>query len=157
MPFYSEHLAQAKSNLKFLEEINNNNFFWDWKVTVCFYSALHLINAHINKKTGLSYKSHEDVSNAINPNNMLSPCKLQTDDYVAYISLQNLSRRSRYLLNEKNKKNNDACLTSEKHYIKALNNLQKIIDYFEQEYNEHIDKINIFCPNFKSSFSHFIQ
>ncbi|MEN9447854.1 MAG: hypothetical protein RJA25_1144 [Bacteroidota bacterium] len=37
MALYSEHLAQAKSNLKFLEKINKDNLaFWDWKVTVCF-------------------------------------------------------------------------------------------------------------------------
>ena len=156
MPSYSEHLSQAKSNLKFLEKINKDNLsFWDWKVTVCFYSALHLINAHINRKTGLSYESYEDVANAINPFQILPLSRLSESEYTAYITLQNLSRRSRYLLNETNKRDDTACLTTERHYVKALKNLQTIISYFEIEYQESIPAINVYCPVHAESFTHF--
>ncbi|MEN9447853.1 MAG: hypothetical protein RJA25_1143 [Bacteroidota bacterium] len=122
-----------------------------------FYSALHLINAHVNKKTGLNYKSHEEISVAINPNTSISLSKLPEFEYVAYISLQNLSRRSRYLLNDSNRRDNTACFTTDLHYKKAIKNLQIVIDYFEKEYNESIFEINIFCPSLTEKFKHFQQ
>ena len=71
---------------------------FDWQVTICFYTAVHLINCHL-ANFGLQYRKHKDVKDALNPYT-ISPAKLPEDEYSAYISLQSLSRRSRYLVNE---------------------------------------------------------
>jgi len=102
MASFSEHLVKAKSNLTFLERVcKNEPSYWDWKVTISFYSAVHLINSHIAQKAGLHYRSHEQVIAAINPNETMSVCKLKEDEYLAYVKLRNLSRRSRYLVSDK--------------------------------------------------------
>ncbi|MCB9032423.1 MAG: hypothetical protein H6553_01145 [Chitinophagales bacterium] len=152
MPLFEEHLKQSKNNLQFLEKINKENLsFFDWKVTVCFYTALHIINAHICKKTGVNYKSHEEVDNAINPNKQLSLSKLNESNYLAYKKLQNLSRRSRYLVNESNIRSNDACFTEQRHYKMALQYLQSLINFFENEYDEKLIVIEVLCPGYAES------
>jgi uncharacterized protein (UPF0332 family) len=124
MPEFDDHVLQAKRNLSFLQKINDQiEDCFDWQVTVCYYAALHLINAH-TAKFGLQYRKHVDVIDAINPMHRLSPTKLPEDEYVAYIALQSLSRRARYLVNVKDKQ-----LCSEKVqyiYEKHLVNLSDI-------------------------------
>jgi uncharacterized protein (UPF0332 family) len=99
---FENHISQAKRNLQFLQEINQNiENYIDWQVTVCFYSALHLVNAHLSQY-GLQYRRHSDVKHALNPKVQASPSKLPENEYVAYVTLQMLSRRSRYLENDFN-------------------------------------------------------
>jgi hypothetical protein len=60
-----DHLRQATRNLKFLENINQLvTDSMDWQVTACFYTALHLINAHL-ANFGMQYKTHHDVKMCI--------------------------------------------------------------------------------------------
>lgn len=102
---FAEHILQSKNNLDFLAKVNKDiNDRWDWQVTVNFYVAVHLINAHIVSKTTKNYLSHNQVSELINPYNGLSVAKLDEETYKSYVKLQLLSRRSRYLLNEGFKK-----------------------------------------------------
>ena len=147
-----DHLNQARSNLKFLEFVNQKAFeFIDWQVTVCFYTGLHLINAHLAKHQ-LQYRSHTDVKNAINPKNVLAISKLPENEYVAYVTLQMLSRRSRYLVQEKdgNLDNDKVFLTYEKHLSKALKHLDCLISFFNQNYAAGIPKVSIRCDLIKS-------
>jgi hypothetical protein len=45
---FEENIAQAKSNLNFLETVNQKiGNYYDWQVTICFYTAGHLVNAHL--------------------------------------------------------------------------------------------------------------
>lgn len=100
MPSFEEHIIQVNRNLNFLTNINNNvTDCCDWQITVCFYTALHIINAHLSK-FDLQYRKHSDVNHAINPYT-ISPGRIPEDVYISYMSLQSLSRRSRYLVNEK--------------------------------------------------------
>ena len=88
MANFSEHISQAKRNLTFLKSINaleNNN--WDWQVTAAFYSAVHLINAHLATKADLHYRSHKKVDDAINPYSPLSLTKLNEKEFLAYKKL----------------------------------------------------------------------
>lgn len=148
MANYSEHLNKAVSNIKFLSHINlSTTDCCDWQVTVCFYTALHLINAHIVKTVNCNYLSHTKVDTAINPYS-LSPSKIDEDTYKSYTKLYNLSRLSRYMLKENynpNVKIHDGSITSDRHLKKAISHLDKVIYFFSETYGEKIPKITLNC------------
>ena len=152
MATFEEHIAHAKSNLDYLSKINYSiNERWDWQVTVCFYSAVHLVNAHIIVKAKKNYLTHKQVDTVLNPFSQFSPSKLDEDTYTAYVSLSNLSRRSRYLSNEKiNRDENDiknGCFTYSKHFKKAISHLEVIINYMIKNHKTEINKIDLKCDD----------
>lgn len=149
MAKFEDHIAQAKSNLKFLEITNcSANNYWDWQVTVAFYVSVHLINAHLVKKLGFSFYSHNDTFNSINFSTELSPAKLSQTEYLAYRKLYNLSRRSRYLCmdadNTKSKSDPEiAYITYSKHLGKAINQLEVILNFIKENYSETFEKVEL--------------
>ena len=147
MALFDEHIAQARSNLEFLESINQTiGGYYDWQVTVCFYTALHLVNAHLTHHS-LQYRQHKDVNFALNPEVPGSISKLPTPEYDAYMGLQRLSRRSRYLVNEKdnNVANIRGFLTYEKHLATAIRNLDRLVTYFSSKYSLTIKCVRLAC------------
>lgn len=152
---FKEHIDHSVKNVHFLSQINTTiDDSWDWQVTVCFYTALHLINAHIVKKTNSNYLSHNKVEEIINPFNQLSVAKLNEEVYMSYIKLFQLSRRSRYLLNENFKKSekvdiHNANFTYGKHFRKAIHHLDIIITFINSSYDEQFPKVNIKCIDLK--------
>lgn len=148
MALSEDHLNQAKRNFKFLEAINLGvGDCLDWQVTVCFYTALHLINAHL-ADFGMKYITHHDVNEAINPLNPLSATKVTDDAYAAYKALSNLSRRSRYLVTIKSNKIDMAApvaLTYAKHQAKALRHLHDVIKFYSDRYKKNLGEISIKC------------
>ena len=155
MGTFAEHIKQSKRNIKFLSNINTSiDDSWDWQVTVCFYSALHLMNAHIVSKTNKNYLSHSQVSKVINPYNQLSVARLDENIFLSYNKLFQLSRRSRYLLKENFEKGNDlqsACVTYSKHLKKSIHHLDVILTFISKEYNVPFNSINIKCVDLKTS------
>jgi hypothetical protein len=155
-----EHINQANNNIAFLQNINNNiSNCIDWQVTVSFYTALHLVNAHIST-FNLQYRRHTDVKDVLNPYNQTSVMKLPENEYTAYMSLQSLSRRARYLVNEKdnNLATNTAFLTYEKHLAKALKHLDVLMQYFTAKYNYTLPVISVKCTELKiSSDTKYLQ
>lgn len=160
---FNEHIDQSVSNLDFLAKVNESiDGNWDWQVTICFYSALHLMNSHIVDKTGRNYLSHSQVSEVINPYNQLSIAKLDDETYKSYNKLFQLSRRSRYLLNENFKKKGavdvqPASITYDKHFKKSIYHLDKIISYISNNYQVSFTKRTIKCIELKNlTFDNFI-
>lgn len=154
MASFNEHINQAKKNLAFLIDINSSKSRnWDWQVTVCFYTAVHLINSHLAQIGNLHYRTHEDVKNAINPTaNNLSICKLPQDIYLAYVKLEGLSRRARYLCNENfDNKEVREFLTFDKHFAKAIKNLDKILAYFKTKYGVSFGNPVIYCAELNAN------
>ena len=150
MPSYSEHIHQSNSNLHFLHQTNKGLNYWDWQVTIAFYVAVHLINAHLDKIGNQHYRTHGETQEAINPFNLASPSKFTEDDYSSYMSIKNLSRRSRYLSHEKAKdKKGKAFFTNEKHAAKTIRHLDKTIDFMKNKYGAVIEKVNITNPHLK--------
>lgn len=135
-----EHIEQVKKNLAFLEFVNNNtaNHF-DWQVTIAFYTAVHLVNAHLSY-FGLQYLTHNDTKRQLNPLIDISLGKIPAEPYQAYIGLGNLSRRSRYLVNIKDPKSNVA-MTYEKHLSKAIRNLDTLLFFFTDKYKWDIPTV----------------
>lgn len=156
MATYPDYINQAQKNLNFLCQVNSTiPESWDWQVTVSFYTALHLINAHIVQVTGTHYRSHEQVGIAINPYH-ISPAKLPEDVYLGYVKLQALSRRARYLYNEKNK-DDRAHFTYDKHLSRAVRHLDCILKYFQTRYNVAFKKSCINCRELKSEGLYFFE
>ncbi|RLD53224.1 MAG: hypothetical protein DRI94_00535 [Bacteroidetes bacterium] len=132
MPDKNSHLKKAEKNFSFLNLIKDSEYN-DWKITVSFYTALHILNAYIIEKTGNHYRTHVEVEQAINPYNVLSLAKIEEDVYVAYMALSNLSRRSRYMIHEKSSnKSIETFLIYDKHVDKAYRHLDKLISFSEQ-------------------------
>lgn len=151
MASFSEHVTQAESNLAFLSCINQQvSNCLDWQVTVCFYTALHLVNAHLSKH-GLQYRKHHDVNYALNPDVQISVSKLPHDEYDSYIALQRLSRRSRYLVNEKDLGTEAAFFTYDKHVAKSIRHLDKLISYFVTTYKLQFKTAKISSTILKNS------
>ncbi len=153
MASFEEHISQSKKNLNFLSKINSDcNDYWDWQVTTCFYVAVHLVNAHIAKKSNLHYRTHSEVKNALNPYVQLSLTKLNEAEYLAYSKLMNLSRRARYLCHEKSDNHDVGChLTYDVHFRKSLKNLDILLNFFSEEYSLTFEKLEIICQELKKS------
>lgn len=148
MASFDEHILQAKSNLKFLEETNSKNqSFWDWQVTAAFYVAVHIVNAHLAQVANLHYRTHEDVKNAINPHRPLAIGKVDEPIYLSYVKLEGLSRRSRYLCHDNNETHSNLQhLTYDKHFTKAIRKLDELLDYFSNKYSLTIPTTSVKAP-----------
>lgn len=153
MASFDEHIQQARNNLKFLTETNSKNrIFWDWQVTTCFYIAVHIVNAHLAKVANLHYRTHEDVKNALNPYNTLALGKIQEDIYLAYVKLESLSRRSRYLCHDDPANSSTmAHLTHDRHLAKAIRKLDTVLNHFTVLYNLKYEKPKISCDDLSTA------
>ena len=120
---------------------------WDWQITISFYSAVHLINAHLAASGNLHYRTHVEVKNAINPYNASAQCPVPPDVYLSYVKLENLSRRGRYLCHDDPA--NQATtghFTYDKHFAKALKHLDVVLNYFKTTYNITFPTLAVQCP-----------
>lgn len=93
----SAHIKQAEHNRSFLTCIERefNADFFDWKITVIFYEALHLLKAYGESKRINIGNSHIEINRNIHfkYGNKL---KLNQQTYKSYIRLYQYSRTARY-------------------------------------------------------------
>ncbi|MDR3695655.1 hypothetical protein [Mucilaginibacter sp.] len=150
MASFQAHIKQAKKNLKILSETSQKiNDCWDWQVTISYYVAVHLMNARLADKLNLHYKTHKDVKIALY--NEYFACKIPDEIYTAYVSLENLSRRARYLCHEDSEIPNETEYhTYDRHLKKALSKLDIILNYFCIEHGLTFEKCAIDCLDIKS-------
>ncbi|SDF16609.1 hypothetical protein SAMN04487996_109107 [Dyadobacter soli] len=116
----------------------------DWQVTIGFYTAVHIINAHL-ATFNLHYQTHESVKNAISPFGNIESLRVPEGIYKAYVKLQSLSRRARYLVNDSTSENSEASFIHAIHLARALRHLDTIMQYFCGKYPAQFDKIHIKC------------
>lgn len=160
MASYAEHISQSKHNLDFLVEVNSQIYsgYWDWHVTVCYYVAVHLINAHLAKTINQHYRKHEDVAQALNPNNATSPTRVPENIYLAYVKLQNLSRRSRYLISEEmSNRETQSHLTYDKHFKRAINYLDTLMVFVSETHHEQFLAYTVHCMEGRNNNFHFFK
>lgn len=50
MQKYDEHINQAKHNENLASELLQTLTYKDWIITICFYSALHYVDAELSKR-----------------------------------------------------------------------------------------------------------
>ena len=94
----NEHLNQAAHNADFLAALSQQfpKLYFDWKITIVFYTALHYIRAfeHFNgvkirgRHVDLLYHSNPANADALNP--------LSRRAFDAYSDLFNSAHKSRY-------------------------------------------------------------
>ena len=130
-----QHFEQAAANIFFLETINNNTKrAFDWEVTVCFYIAVHLVNAHL-AHYGIIQTSHKRVGEVLDPKGIFS-CKLDTICFGSYLALTELSRRSRYKRLPGLNDSGNLLNTRENHFKKAIAELEILIAHFNMVYGK---------------------
>lgn len=107
----------------------------------------------------MQYRKHYDVNYALNPDVRISVSILPEEEYDAYIALQRLSRRSRYLVNEKDDQLNSdkAFLTFDKHLCKAIRHLDRLLMFFSRKYNLDLLSMPFKCIGLseKDKLNHF--
>ena len=93
-----DHLAKAKHNEKFIKLINDSikDDFFDWKITISFYAALHYLKAFLKLKNVFGGNTHTQIDNLINPNSNTKKINIPDNIYSSYQVLLNNSRNARY-------------------------------------------------------------
>lgn len=95
-----KHYKQAVHNYRFFCEVHSKlpEAFYDWKITVLFYTAIHLLRALLAERDVQLDDSHHALRNAINPKSSrttsVSPVKKHC--YNSYLTLYNASLEVRY-------------------------------------------------------------
>ncbi|MGI4873422.1 MAG: hypothetical protein ACRYFX_19865 [Janthinobacterium lividum] len=142
--------------MDFLENLNAIPNKWDWKVTACFYTAVHLINAHIAQQANMHFRSHKKVEQVINPYSAVVATRLQEDIFVSYQMLSNLSRRSRYICSVDGPESEPAQLTRDKHLKKALHHLDVLLQWFVATYPGQVfAPKTVRCPELTKDMTYF--
>lgn len=92
-----KHINQAKSNEKLLDYLNSNlsKEYYDWKITISFYTALHYISAYANHYN-IILKNHKDYFEYLNPHNKKSQISFSNDAYISYQTMFRNCREVRY-------------------------------------------------------------
>lgn len=156
MADFNAHITQAKRNCETLKAMNAYVAdSWDWQVTNAFYIAVHIVNGHMAIKDNQHYKSHEAIKTALFSGKKVS---VPEHVYLAYVKLEQLSRRARYLCSEK--KGDDgqgAFLTYQVHFAKAIRHLDIVLSYFCKEHTISFDKSLINCAELRGDSLNYFK
>ena len=117
----------------------------------CFTFGLSTLASH-----NLQRSSHTSIEQAIKAN---QSTKIDDQIFVHYTSLYQLSRRSRYLIQDGGTNSGPAIQMNPKHFSKALNKLEAIIKYFDSMHNLNFPSIAIDCVHYsqKSDTKHILK
>lgn len=88
----TQHAQKAQRNQEFSEKIGElSSPYYEWQVTVIFYTALHYLQAYFSDKTKYYPQTHEERDGLILKTTPLTPI------YDNYRELKQLSLRCRYM------------------------------------------------------------
>ncbi|AFM04445.1 HEPN domain-containing protein [Bernardetia litoralis DSM 6794] len=93
------HLEQAKHNQEFLSEMETAfpQKFFDWKITISFYVAIHYLQALADHKGIEIGQTHNDIERNVNPNSCWNPrMQISTGAWREYKNLFQYSLTARY-------------------------------------------------------------
>lgn len=95
----NEFHQQAIHNKEFLDCITEKfpSKFYDWKITIIFYIAIHLLKA-LGKKRGKNIgSSHYEIFNSFDPGRTNNPItNIPPDIWTTYKRIYKYSKQSRY-------------------------------------------------------------
>ncbi|MHB8261752.1 MAG: HEPN domain-containing protein [Bacteroidia bacterium] len=93
-----QHLKQALHNQTFHDCIESNftNQFYDWKITVLFYVAIHYLKALATKKKIDIGETHYEIESSVNPDRNNVKMRISRTAWREYKNLFNYSRTARY-------------------------------------------------------------
>lgn len=141
MATFNEHLERVDRNIEHLKRIRELAVRdLDWEITVCFYIAVHLMQARIVSMTGRNPTTHKTREEYLNPENSTfdhlpasQQARLPKAEWFFYKDLYVFSRTARY---HRVDSSNEATRLQE-----SESNLNGLIKYFNQEHNEDIPHI----------------
>ena len=93
-----QHLDQANHNQDFHDciETQFTGQFYDWKITVLFYVAIHYLKAFASKKGIDIGETHFDIEHNVNPDRHNAKMRITKGAWREYKNLFNYSRTARY-------------------------------------------------------------
>ena len=126
----SRHILQAQHNEQFHNNICEQfkDFYFDWKITCIFYTAIHYLKAlaeHRHKTIG---NSHSEIFQSIKPNSNKRVLIVPDKIYNAYYDLYIYSITARYsgITTDENTYN-DILLGDHSECVKLLNYFRKYV------------------------------
>ena len=126
MSNFNDHCDHALQNIKFVENVSSDyTHELRWKITASYYTAYHLIQAHVASKVNALPDTHEKLKVLIAPSSVFTTVKLGGNLYATYLDLENLSRKARY---------SSHVNITERHFCEAISYLDEIIEYFSTLY-----------------------
>ncbi|WP_375559049.1 hypothetical protein ACE193_15060 [Bernardetia sp. OM2101] len=93
------HLEQAKHNQELLNEMETvfPQKFFDWKITITFYIAIHYLQALADYKGIEIGQTHNDIERNVNPNSRWIPTmRISIGAWREYKNLFQYSLTARY-------------------------------------------------------------
>ena len=93
-----QFLDQASHNQDFHDTIvgNFNNRFYDWKIIVLFYVAVHLLKALAAKRNIDIGRTHNEIEKSVNPDRVNAVMRITKTAWKNYYALYLYSRTARY-------------------------------------------------------------
>jgi len=147
---FEDHVHRAKCNLEVLVVLNRHSHVdYSWQVTLCFYTAVHLINSHLQYSAGKTFKTHLSTLDRIDPGSAMNVNAVSLTAYKAYLRLHNRSREARYLCKVSDsghvvRNHQDAVRIKHRHLIQCVSDLDIILVDFTSRYPEAVTR----CTNF---------
>lgn len=126
-----EYLQRAKENSRLLDVLKEKcpEDFYEWRITIIFYTARHLINCLLKKNNKKIETDHKTFHFSINPKNPDRYIEINEYIYDKYYELYTESRKCRY---EGFTTQSDRYQYLKLYYIASLNSLSVIADYLKQ-------------------------
>jgi hypothetical protein len=93
-----QHIDQARHNEDFHDSIEANfsGQFYDWKITVLFYVAIHYLKALAAKRGIEIGETHYDIEHNVNPDRTGRRMQITKNAWREYKNLFLYSRTARY-------------------------------------------------------------
>ncbi|GAA4338530.1 hypothetical protein GCM10023149_48550 [Mucilaginibacter gynuensis] len=95
----NQYLNQASHNKNFLNcvEANFDDRFFDWKITITFYIAIHLLKALAKERKKNIGDTHHEIANSLDASRCAKPVmQFPPNIWKAYKRLFDYSKSSRY-------------------------------------------------------------
>ena len=135
MPSFTEHIEKVKRNIDFFHSINpNGEECFDWQVTVLFYIAVHIVDAHLDRFS-IHPTTHTERKENLSFDSPRTSRITSQDAWDDYMSLEGQSRKYRY----------DKYRGNPKQLRKSCNSLESIIHYFDGLYSLKLPILNVQC------------
>jgi hypothetical protein len=93
-----QHLKQATHNQEFHDKIVDDfsEQFYDWKITVLFYVAIHYLKALAAKRNINIGETHYEIEQSVNPDRGNSTMNISRGAWREYKNLFRYSQTARY-------------------------------------------------------------
>lgn len=128
----NKHINQVLHNKTFLSNIHQRwpEQYFDWKITVCFYIALHYVKALALEKKVFIGDSHYAIDKNVNPERPNVKLNIPPKIWKAYKYLFYYSQSARYsgIINK-----NSFNRVQQRNYVFCETYLKHIIQYMSQQ------------------------